>query len=132
MRAHTYGESRRDIAFCTTCFGAEGSLSEHCPGSPTTEAEREAIYQAELDYVDGQWLAGKRLAEYRERMAEMRARLVSYLRATGNGRCEPNRWSVVEGVWMLVGPWGCYPTEHPETLPSDEALAAELRRVEGT
>ena len=43
------------LAWCTTCGGAEGSLTTDCPGRKITADEEDAIYKTGLlDYRDGQ------------------------------------------------------------------------------
>ena len=64
--------------------------------------------------------------------APLVAELAGYLKASGNGHCLPGAWRMVEGVWMLTGPWGCYPTERTDKRGID-ALRAEVEawRVRG-
>lgn len=38
------------LAFCVVCRGAEGSLPAHCPGTPMTSAQQDAVYAGALQY----------------------------------------------------------------------------------
>jgi hypothetical protein len=44
------------LAVCTVCGGAEGSLPTDCPQQKMTWEQQEAVFQGELDYVDGFWV----------------------------------------------------------------------------
>ncbi len=57
MREHTLTYTcEGNLASCTTCKGAEGSLTTECCGRPITEEEVHRIYEVgDLDFVDGKW-----------------------------------------------------------------------------
>lgn len=50
-----------NLAYCTVCKGAEGSLPTDCPGAAMTEAEGEAVYAGHLDWQDGKGWVWKAL-----------------------------------------------------------------------
>lgn len=43
---------------CTVCLGMEGSLPTFCPGTKMTLEQRNSVYDGELDFQDGHWVAG--------------------------------------------------------------------------
>jgi hypothetical protein len=43
------------LGICSTCGGGEGALPDHCPGVPMTMEQTDAVYEARLNYRDGQW-----------------------------------------------------------------------------
>ena len=57
MREHTIKlVGNGELAFCTTCKGAEGSLTTECCGRPMTEEETNRVYRVgDLDFIDGEW-----------------------------------------------------------------------------
>lgn len=40
---------------CETCGGAEGSLTTHCPQEKVDGKLLDAVYNSELDFVNGEW-----------------------------------------------------------------------------
>ena len=44
-----------DLAFCTVCNGAEGSLPTECPGIKMTSEQQDRVYHAEIDFRQGKW-----------------------------------------------------------------------------
>jgi hypothetical protein len=58
------------LAHCLTCGGAEGDLTQDCPQRRTTDAERLAVAQGELDFRRSQggwttWTRAKEMAARR-------------------------------------------------------------------
>ena len=45
------------LAICTVCGGTEGSLTTHCPGTKAPAGYLEEVYNKNMDYQDGQWVA---------------------------------------------------------------------------
>lgn len=54
MADHTL-ETWKDLAYCTTCGGAEGSLSTDCPGMRMTAGQEARVMARCLDYRAGRW-----------------------------------------------------------------------------
>ena len=59
------------LSRCTTCGGAEGSLTEHCCGRRMTDAEEAAVYRGDLDFRAGQggwteWTRDRQMAVRRK------------------------------------------------------------------
>lgn len=44
------------LASCTVCGGAEGSLPKDCPGVSMTPEQEDAVYDGNLDFVNGVWV----------------------------------------------------------------------------
>lgn len=42
---------------CTTCGGAEGSLTTECPGFKMTGDQLDEVYAGRLDFRGGAWVA---------------------------------------------------------------------------
>lgn len=42
---------------CLRCRGTEGSLPTDCPGKPMDSDTQDRVFDREIDYVDGQWIA---------------------------------------------------------------------------
>jgi hypothetical protein len=53
---YPYGCMLCNLFYCGVCGGFEGSLPTHCPGYKISEDDQQLIYQATLDFRDGQWI----------------------------------------------------------------------------
>ena len=43
------------LILCTTCGGAEGSLTTHCPGEDVPEERLDLVFEGKLDHVNRKW-----------------------------------------------------------------------------
>lgn len=46
----------KGAVYCTVCQGRDGDLSTDCPGRELTVAERNAIFDGDLDFKAGAWV----------------------------------------------------------------------------
>lgn len=53
---HSFYDREDGLMHCTVCSGAEGSLPTHCPGRKMTEEEKDAVFQGESNFKNGNWL----------------------------------------------------------------------------
>lgn len=51
---HTF-PSGEELASCTVCHCAEGTLPTHCPGARVSAEDQDAIYAGRLEFSGGQW-----------------------------------------------------------------------------
>jgi len=68
MSKHDILLNAEDLGTCRVCGGSEGELPTDCPGYTMNYAERQAVFKAGVDYINGTWTdKGKRPAiRYKE------------------------------------------------------------------
>lgn len=47
---------RHELFTCSVCGASEGELPTDCPGVQMTTDQKEAIFQGDLNYKDGEWI----------------------------------------------------------------------------
>jgi hypothetical protein len=51
---------------CVVCGGVEPSLALTCPGRLLTDEERKGLVRGDLDFVNGEWISGRRLGHHKK------------------------------------------------------------------
>jgi len=95
VTGHQY-DSGMELAVCSVCDGAEGSLTTHCPGKRMSASLEALVYAGEVDFFDARW---HRLGE-----VYWRSRLAGWHLVRGNqslARMRPARMPFVGFGWKV-------------------------------